>query len=149
MGRGKQSNMRTKILTLLLAACALNASAGLKTTTLNGGTNNVAASTTNTTALTSIPVTSSDNFAMQVSFTMLNAANTGTFVVCLDRSIDNSVWQTNYLAVTCAPSGTNMAVIGTNLSTGAFAYWRVGALRNSTTNACTNLIVQFYYKLGI
>lgn len=142
--------MKKTIIALTLAAFAFSASAGLKTTTLTGGTNNVAGSTTNSTPLTAIAVTGSDNLAMAAELKFTDATpGAGSFILTLDRSIDNSIWQTNFMSITCNTNGTTAAQTITNFSTGGVGYWRIGSQRNSTTNAVTNLNVKFYYKLGL
>lgn len=141
--------MKKTIITLALLSSTLGAFAGLKTTTLNGGTNNIAAATTNSTPLTAIPVTGSDNLAMQVSFLVVGGTTNNTFGVSLDRSIDNTTWETNFTFLVCEASPGIANVTQTNWNTGGFAYFRVSEVRNALTNAVTNLNVRFYYKLGL
>lgn len=127
----------------LLVSVFLGVTAWAETLTspLLGGTNNTAAATTNAVMTNTTWFTLNEEIAIVSSFKMTGAATVGGIVYQVDRGISTNLWETNYTTFTNAPNGTNTVVRGTNFYTHGYPYWRVGEVRNNTTNACTNQIL--------
>lgn len=131
--------MKPLILTIaLLFALVVHAQDYSKTTRYKGGTNNIAATTTNSTPNTTW-ITFNEQLDVQASFKMLNAATGGSNVFMLDRAITTNLWETNYAYLNAICDGTNVVVRGTNIPTLGYPLWRVGQIRANSTNATTNL----------
>lgn len=70
----------------------------------------------------------------------LQGAGTSAVTYTVARSLDQSNWQTSFtLAVTAA--GTTVVPWGTNVTCGAFPYWKITSLQNGNATALTNHIV--------
>ncbi len=117
-------------------------------TFLNGGTNNVAAATTNTYSLPSFPVIYGKEVSFLVSAQM--AANTNTdLVFVFDRSVDAVNWETNTFSLTLTCNTTNQSQLGTNFNAGGYPFYRLDSIQNpNTQSATTNVIVKSVYKRG-
>lgn len=139
-----------RILVALLVLCAgLTARAqyqnGSVVTVLPGGTNNVAATATNT--LTSdIVVNRSNGVGIFVSAKAL-AAHTGTVIFVFKRGVDSAAienYETFRVALTCA--GTATVNLYTNLTLGHEQFIRLAAVENVTGVAVTNVTVKAAIK---
>jgi hypothetical protein len=131
-------------------ACAFNASAGLQTSSLNGGTNNVAAVATNNYSGVVFDFSKTTDATLQVSFASTGTnVTTSTFV--FDESADSVNWQTSFLTLNVAGNGTNTVVCTTNLLSGFRApFVRLSSCGNTnSTIALTNVTVKAFSKTGI
>jgi len=145
-----------KILSMLGLAAALliGANAQAQTTDiqpaagLTGGTNNIAAETTNTTATAAFAVTRSTVAGLTLSL-KLTGSGTTPVVVMLDSSLDGSNWKDNTHAVTVTPAGTAVVSNYTNFTVGAVAFFRVGERQNANATAVTNLTLTVTSKPGL
>lgn len=112
---------------------------------LAGGTNNVAATATNTYNL-EIPTIQYD----QVGFTVAaraSAAATGTFLLTFSRSYDGSNWATttnDTIRVTL--NGTNEVVHIANFDCPLDAKWRLNTVGSTNAVFITNLLVTPNFK---
>lgn len=127
---------------------ALAESTGLQVTDrLNGGTNNVAAASTNTyISGTTFTTTKSSTINIDVRI-KLDGAGTAGVPIWFDGSIDNSNWVTNgILGITLTAAGTATVVASTNLNTLGFAYVRVGRVGNLNAQNVTNITIKAFAK---
>ena len=116
-------------------------------TLVAGGTNNVAAATTNsyTGVLT---LTRQREVALQISFSS-TGTNTSSIVFVLDPSVDGNTYDTanNDYNVTIAANGTNVVPFVTNLTVGAIGYLRLASVENPNgASALTNVSVIYSIK---
>lgn len=139
---------------ILTAAVVLLAAfpvlAGLQTDTiLNGGTNTVAAASTN-----SLRNGGAWYFGKSTDITLeVNAALTGSgtpnTLVTFDASINKDQWVTNAVTLALPQSGTSRQCIMTNLAGGKYPYFRRGEVWNTNaTLVITNLQVRAFDKTG-
>lgn len=117
-------------------------------TPINGGTNNISATTTNTAAGNTFAVTKSSVLTLQL-YGKLTSTGSSAVTVFLDSSSDNSTWVTNTHVVTFTANGTTVASGITNCTIGALPFFRVGERRNPNANAVTNLTLKVVSKPGI
>lgn len=140
-----------RILTLAAALLALPA-LGLDTisSSLNGGTANVAASTTNsyTTQAVFAPVYSSD-IGLAVSFVGSAASVSNAVTLVFDTSLDNSKWNNAYFTVAVTPSGTSEVVKNVTQALGSIPYVRLSAIRNPNAGYLTNILLKATMKRGL
>lgn len=142
--------MKKIFLLLALVGLAATVQAGLKTTGFTGAsTNNIAAtSQSNYTSQAAIVLTGSKSCYLQTTFN-LTGSGTSAVTFFVDRSVDNSSWQTNVMSFSVTPAGTATVQGGTNFDSGGCAYFRIGAITNASATAVTNLVIKYYYKLGL
>ncbi len=122
------------------------------TTIVNGGTNNVAASTTN------------DYSALSVHFTFprhqdatfqagakLTASSGGAsnIVFVLDSSVDASNWVLAVTNVTVAATSNSVISAKTDLNTGGSMFWRLNSIRDANGVAATNLYLSAGARPGL
>jgi hypothetical protein len=144
--------MRTRpILTTLLACLFALVSAQAQytrngvVTLLAGGTNNIAATSTNT-YTEAIDVGRNPGICLLTSFAGRDAGELVVTLV-LKRSLNGSTLedaQTYRVAVTASGTATVRAM--TNLTVGFEQFLVLTAVENLNTNAITNLVVQYGYK---
>lgn len=143
---------KTLLLTAMIAATAISASAGLQPDgTLNAGTNNVAAAITNTYAGTVFDLTKTTDAIFEFSFAC-NGASTATYTMTFDASLNQDRWITNAMFMYATANGTATATVMTNLSAGArFPFYRVGQVwnTNGATRAITNIAARVFTKTGL
>ena len=142
--------MKKLIPLLLIAAIGMVAApvkAGLLSTTINGGTNNVAGATTKTYGDTLTPVNST-SMALFVSYSVISGG-TSNNVVQLSNSLDNSHWNTNAASVTILSAGTATVTTNVNITVGGIPFWRVESFQNVNVAAITNLIIHGFTKPGL
>lgn len=137
-------------LSLLLAASLLSAHAQyVLAPSINGGTFNIAASTTNTTIgssnLAVIVATRAIDIAIQPQF-KLTGAGTSPVVLKFDESIDNSNWTVATRSITITPSGTTLVSKMANFTVGAAGYLRLSQIENPNAEAVTNLVIKYAQK---
>jgi hypothetical protein len=139
-----------KILPILLLtlAGAVSASAQIVTTqsTLNGGTNNIAATSANVLLAGQYPIRGG-NTGVQLSG-KLTGAGTSAVTIALDTSVDGANWNllTHTLVLTAA--GTTAVTKVSNVDFGGIAYLRVNYVTNANATAVTNLNFKFTNKPG-
>lgn len=147
--------MKRTVFSLIAVAAvfmALPAMAGLQPDgTLNGGTNNVAANTTNTYAGTVFDCSKTTDPNFEISFAC-TGSSTATYTVAFDASMNQDRWVTNALLIYKAGNGTATVTAITNLSAGArFPFYRVGQIwnTNASSPALTNAAVRVHTKTGL
>jgi hypothetical protein len=117
---------------------------GLGTTT-----NNVAATATNTyQANSGVIVATRQEYlpvAVKYSYHAAPVGGTPSVVLRLERSVDNSNWETTPFHVLTASGATNTCTWMTNLTVGGMPYFRISTIENTNSAVITNL--QFYYGL--
>ena len=132
---------------VLMAFTAQAQSPGVYTQ-ISGGTNNVAAATTNSYATTSINVSEFDNVGIQLSFAGVGAG-AGSAVTLVGYRMLADEWDTDNPIVRMAPigNGTNRVICSTNLSlpsAGAIGHWKIE--NPDADTAITNVIVKIRMK---
>lgn len=112
-------------------------------TSLNGGTNNIAATATNTYAITQ-NVSEFDNVGATLNFKS-TGANTGTQVVRIARSWDNgSTYEsTPGLSLSVAANGTSTVVAGAKLDCSGVTNLKIVSWENPGASPITNAVVKF------
>jgi hypothetical protein len=93
--------------------------------------------------VTTFVTTKSREFALYTQFN-LTGAGTAINRVVLDTSNDNANWQ-NWGQFNLTAAGTTPVSIHTNITAGAYAFWRF-TLHNSNSVLATNLIINVYTK---
>lgn len=132
-----------------LAICAAaHAQYSLQTTTLNGGTNNVAASTTNSVTAPVIAATRASDVALQATF-KLTGSGTSAVVFVFDESIDNSNWESASRTLSVTAAGTSTVSNVGNYTLGGAGYLRLSSVQNPNAAAITNLVLKYSLKPGI
>lgn len=117
---------------------------------VNGGTNNVLASTTNTYNVTGVFGTSRMlSMSLSAAFNGGGGTNSGTLVAWFDYSADGTHWVSNAQSATLVLSGTGAATSITSFDSYGVAAWRLATTVN-TNNwlSITNTLVQCAYKPG-
>jgi hypothetical protein len=122
----------------ILALFAAPASAQYVTAiTIDGGTNNVAAATTNTVSYT-IATTRNQFVAVQPVF-KLTGSGTSAVVFKFEESLDRTNWVTSSLSVSVTAAGTStVSGIGT-LTVNGVGWLKLVTIENPNANAVTNL----------
>jgi hypothetical protein len=123
---------------LALFAVSHNAIAYDIVTVLSGGTNNVAAASSNLLSLSSIPVGKYNNIAITFGGATLAGATSNIWVY-FDASVDNAHWASNKYVVLAPTSGTSTNYVVTNITENAFQYLRVASIYNTNTAQLTNI----------
>lgn len=134
------------VLFALLSIAAQYDFYGVQTTALNGGTNNIAAtSTSNYNYL--VVATRSEYIPFQFSAALISGGTTLSNVFLnFQKSLDNSIWDTNYIVYT-AQLGTNplTSCFVTNFTAAGVGYYRLVSIQNTNAVALTN--VSFSYAI--
>lgn len=138
--------MKNRIIPALFAFALLTLSAsglGWNDAIVNGGTNNVPASTTNTYSLSTsefgLPLWT--NAQVEIS-ACLTGAGTVTDSCTFDLSLDNVNWFSSFFSVPFTTAGTNPVTLITNLNIGACPFLRTGQIGNTSAGqALTNIAV--------
>jgi len=131
-----------------LSLCALSARAqqyDILATLYAGGTNNVAAATTNSTAAKVIGVSKYDEIAIDVKL-KLTGSGTSDIVFKLDEGLDNSNWLANRRTITVTPTGGTAVYFCTNITVNSLGYLRLNVIENPNATAITNLQIRAYVK---
>lgn len=119
------------------------------TTLMNGGTNNVATTATNTYTGKNLVMEKRVETGVLLSYAG-NAADTGdvTFVFqrAVEQAVANATWSTVEQRVTLAANGTNTVSLVTNINAGAVGHLRLRYIENACTNAITNVVVKYSLK---
>lgn len=140
-----------RILSLAAALLALPA-LGFDTinSSLNGGTANVPANTTNsyTTQAVFVPAYSSD-VALAVSFVGSAAAVSNAVTLVFDTSLDNSKWNSAYFTIAVTPNGTSEVTKTVTQALGSIPYVRLSAIRNPNGGFLTNVLLKAVMKRGL
>ncbi len=134
-----------------LALLTLGVNAGQQPTTLNGGTNNVAAASTNTYGGSGVAFATANSSVLSLQATFsCNGTNAQAVTLVLDSSNDNANWQTSTLRWPITANGTNTVTAVTNLSVGGQQVTRAHLVENpNATVAVTNLTLTGWTKSGI
>lgn len=127
---------------------AAQAQYNLITTTLNGGTNSVAASTTTSTTAPVLSFTRSTYGAVQATC-KLDGAGTTAVVFTFDESIDGSRWVPSTRTLSVTPAGTTQVSAIQNYTIGASGYLRLKSINNPNASNLTNVVLNYSYKPGI
>lgn len=140
----------SRILALGATLFALNASAlDYITTTLNGGTNNVAASTTNSyTTHAVFTAAYSSDIALQPIF-KLTGSGTSAVVFVFDISLDGSNWYSSAFTISVTAAGTSTVTKTASQSLGSQPYVRLSSIQNPNASAITNLSLVATMKRGL
>jgi hypothetical protein len=120
----------------------------LQTTSLNGGTNNVATATTNTSFAVTLVGTRSTVMGVQARF-KLNGAGTDSIVFKFDHSIDGTNWKAAGTSLTVAGNGTNEVTGNTSVALGGIGYLRLSTVENPSSSSVTNLYLTYVTKNGL
>jgi len=117
---------------------------------LNGGTNNVAAASTNSYAASGVYGTSRMlSISITAQFAGGGGTNSGTLVALFDRSTDGSHWQSNSASATLTLSGTAQATAITTFDMGGVTVYRLASVANTNLwLSVTNLAILGGYKPG-
>lgn len=132
----------------LLCAASAQAQYTIQSTTLNGGTNNVAASTTATMTAPVLSFTRSTYGTVQASY-VLTGAGTSAVVFTFDESLDGTTWVPSTRTLSVTASGTTAVSGLSNYLMGGSGYLRLKSVNNANATAVTNLAIKFSYKSGI
>lgn len=133
----------TAMAALLLAAPAAQAQYILGA--VLGGTNNVAATTTNTSFTTVVQATKALDIAIQPSF-RLTGAGTSAVVIKFDESNDMLNWKVAARSISVTANGTNTVSNVANFTVGGVGYLRLSQVENPNATAVTNLTVKYSQK---
>jgi hypothetical protein len=138
--------MKTLLRTLLAVAVlaapfALHAQSYGVVTVISGGTNNVAATATNTYTLPVMNLRQDEQIGVAISFKMPVAGNSNC-TVRFARSLNGTTWETTPSLVVTATT-TNFV---TNLTFGATGYLRPATVENVNIVALTNVTVSYSIK---
>lgn len=142
-------NPRRIFVALLVLCAGFTARAqyqnGSVVTVLPGGTNNVAATATNTLA-SDIVVARSDGAGVFLSAKAL-AAHTGDVIFVFKRGVDSAaVESAETFRITLVAAGTATVNLYTNLAIGHEQFIRLTAIENATGVAVTNVVVKVALK---
>jgi len=138
--------MKTILSLIILCASVFLASALDTVTVLDGGTNNVAATTTNTYNVAITPA-KANNLAVMYQF-KLTSSGTSATAATFQRSVDNSTWESAF-SLPGTAAGTTVVTVTTNIPTGAYGYYRLNTVTNGNANAMTNVTVKYSVKNGL
>lgn len=144
--------MKNIILTLILAAFIIPLSAigqtpGVRTLGgWNGGTNNIAATTTNSPSSDTFSVSEFSDVGIQVTVKPLSSS-TGTFVLTLAESLDSTSYEAvGAHTITCTLNGTSAITTVTNFSVPSAATLKLVTLANTNAMAMTNIAIVYRLK---
>lgn len=108
------------------------------TTSLTGGTNNVSATTTNTSFSVIIDAPRSTYVGLQPVFS-LTGAGTSAVVFKFDKSLDRVHWESGGATVSVTANGTNVVTAASSVTLGAIGYLKLTTVENPNASAITNL----------
>ena len=146
---------KLKLLTVgILASMALSVSAQQYQryvyTELFASTNNVAATATNTyggnSPLIATPLQGDLPIQVKYNFFTAPVGATPSVTIRLQRSLDNSNWETNTLHVLLANGSTNACIWVTNITAAGIPYWRVYTIENTNSAVLTNFSLTYGTK---
>lgn len=136
---------------LVLLALTMSATAqsySINTTTLTGGTNNVALTSTNSAVGIVIPVVRANNVAITANF-KLTGAGTTAVVFRLDESVDGATWESSAYSLSVTPAGTSTVVGVGNIAVNGIGYLRLQTIENPNATSVTNLVFKYGFKSGL
>lgn len=143
--------MKYLIAIAALVAFTFSASAQTPVTVLDGGTNNIAASTLKSVTNSSIVLGRfpGGNTAVAASY-VLDGAGTSAVTFVFERSVDGSTWDsaTTYTLAGNA-NGTARVANTTNFVIDGFPYLRVKTMQNTNSASVTNLTLKYTIKPGL
>lgn len=147
--------MKKLILTALLIACSLlpafGQTVGVRTfpngsASWNGGTNNIAATTTNSPSSDAIAVSEFDNVGYQITVKPISTS-TGTVVFSFAQSLDSTTYETvPQHTVTCTLNGTGAITTVGNLSIPSAGTLKLASIANTNSMAITNISIVYRLK---
>lgn len=111
----------------------------------NGGTNNIAATSTNTYTTAVIDVNEFDNVGYRISIKPISTS-TGTVVFSFSDGIGNTYESTASRTVTVTLSGTNTIETVGNFQTPGSGQLMLGTITSTNAMAMTNIVVQLNKK---
>jgi hypothetical protein len=118
------------------------------TSSLNGGTNAVAAASTNSVTTPTFTVAYSSDIALQPSF-KLQGSGTSAVVFKFDTSLDGTVWQAASFNISITPAGTALVTKVVSTAIGSTPYVRLSSIENPNATAITNLMLNATMKRGL
>ena len=113
--------------------------------TFNGGTNNIAAASTNTYTTAVIDVNEFDNVGYRISIKPVSTS-TGTVVFSFSDGVGNTYESTASRTVTVTLSGTSTIETVGNFSTPGSGQLQLGTITSTNAMAMTNIVVQLNKK---
>ncbi len=116
--------------------------------TLTGGTNFVAATSTNTGYAIPITVTRAGNVSIQ-PILKLQGAGTSVVVMRVDRSVDGNTWEAAAHSLSVTMAGTAVATSVTQIACNGTAFYRISSIENPNATALTNILVKYSFKPGL
>jgi hypothetical protein len=119
----------------------------INTTSLNGGTNNIASTTTRNFTIP-LSITRGSQMAIQLSCKALGAT-TSNVTVNMDESVDNVIWEASKRSFVLALNGTSVVNVVTNYNFGAVPFVRISSIQNGAGEAITNIVVKYSVKPGL
>lgn len=114
---------------------------------VNGGTNNIAATSTNNLSTSQTAVIYSRWISLQPSFA-LTSTGTSACTFAISNSVDNANWNL-YGTLSVTAAGTTPVNIVTNIDTGGTVFWKLGPVGNPNANAMTNVAVAIGKRNGL
>lgn len=114
-------------------------------TLYSGGTNNIAAATTNSSEAIVIGLAKYDEVAIDVKFKLIGSG-TSDVVFRLDESLDGINWLANRRTITVTAAGTGTVYFCTNITVNSLGYLRLNQRENPNASAVTNLQIRAYAK---
>lgn len=118
------------------------------TSSLSGGTNAVAAASTNSVTAPAFTAVYSSDIALQPSF-KLQGAGTSAVVFKFDTSLDGTVWYANAFTISITPAGTAQVSKVATQTLGSIPYVRLSTIENPNATAITNLMLNASMKRGL
>jgi len=133
------------LLTLFVIPAAEAQQYDILSTLYAGGTNNLAAATTNSTAAKVIGLAKYDQVAIDIKFKLVGSG-TSDVVFKLDEGLDNSNWVANKRTIAVTANGTGTVYFCTNYTVDTTGYLRLNVVENPNASAITNLQIRAYVK---
>lgn len=116
--------------------------------TLNGGTNNILASTVRN--VTNVITTTRGRYVtLSATQAAVSAGATSNTLFIIDRSIDSSNWELGAYTFFATVNGTTAQTTTTNIDVGAYGFLRQRVFQNTNTVPVTNVTFQWSVKTGL
>ncbi|MDB6017677.1 MAG: hypothetical protein JWR19_2166 [Pedosphaera sp.] len=137
------------IASLLIVAMALPSFAqSFKPTTLNGGTNFIAATATNTYTGVTVVALRSRMVTLQPSFA-LTGAGTSAVTFTVNGSTDGAIYTNGITRMPVTANGTNVVSGLFTIDTGGYTFISIGTGENLNATVATNVTVNAGMKQGL
>lgn len=135
----------------LLGSLAFGLNAGafdFVTCSLNGGTNVVAASSTNSPSGVTFTAAYSSDIALQPSF-KLTGAGSSAVVFVFDTSLDGTTWYPAAFNISITANGTTPVSKVATQALGSTPYIKLSSIQNPNASIITNLALVATMKRGL